>query len=115
MQGLNEPREPRSSRVSDGLDDDAATTASVSSGIQGRAQTGRPIAGGAYDSGVDINKPLPSQPGTSGGGLTGPGMTGSGLGSNTGGAGPYSNPERGIDPRVDPDTTGRAGLGNTSR
>ena len=98
-----------------GFDDDTISTASVSSGIPGRGQTGKPIGTAAYDAGVDTNKPLPSQPGTSGGGLTGHGMTGSGLGgSSTTSANPYSSSERGIDPRVDSDLGGRSGgLGST--
>lgn len=104
--------EPHSSRTPGGVDDDAATTASVSSGIPGRGQTGNTLGSGAFDSGVDTNKPLPAEPRASDGGLTGPGMTGSGLGGNTS-AGPYSNPERGFDPRVDADTERRSGLGGT--
>ena len=96
------------------FDDDADTTASVASGIPGRAQTGNTVGSGAYSSGVDNNKPLPTQPGTSGSGLTGPGLTDSGMSSNTA-AGPYSpNPENKLDPRVDSDLDGRSGLGNTN-
>ena len=113
MQGLHEPH---SSRMPGRFDDDTISTASVSSGIPGRGQTGKPIGTAAYDAAVDTNKPLPSQPGASGGGLTGHGMTGSGLGgSGTTGANPYSSSERGIDPRVDSDLNRRGGgLGSTT-
>ena len=106
--------EPHSSRMPGSFDDDAATTASVSSGVPGRAQTGNPIGSGAYNSGLDTNKPLPTQPGTSGSGLTGSGVTGSGVGSNTN-TGPHSsNLENKLDPRVDSDLDGRSGLGGNT-
>ena len=103
--------EPYSSRMPGSFDDDAATTASVSSGVPGRAQTRNAPSTGAYDSGLDTNKPLPSQPSTSNTGLTGSGVAGSG-----GAAGPYSsNLENKLDPRVDSDLDGRRGLsGNTT-
>ena len=95
------------------FDDDAATTASVSSGIPGRGQTGNTLGSGAYDSGLNTNKALPHEP-TTGTGLTGSGLTGSGIGSNTT-AGPHSsNLENQLDPRVDSDLDGRSGLGGSN-
>ena len=75
--------------------DDAATTASVKSGIQGNPQSGSALTGSS-----NSNKPLPNEPGT--------GATGTGF--NT--AGPHSsNLENKMDPRVDSDRDGSRGLG----
>lgn len=54
-----------------GFDDDAATTASVRSGVPGQTtQTGSGMTG-SNDPILGANKPLPREPGTSGTGLTG--------------------------------------------
>ena len=79
-------------------DGDAASTASISSGVPGKAQSGNSI--------TKTNKPLPTAPGNTS--LTGSGVTGTG---NTA-AGPHSsNLENKLDPRVDSDLDGLSGLG----
>ena len=76
------------------FDDDAATTASVKSGVPGKAQ-----------SGSNINKPLPHEPTTSGTGVMGS--------SSTTTAGPHSsNLANQADPRVDSDLDRSRGLGS---
>ena len=82
------------------FDDDAATTASVKSGIPGTFQSG--IHHGLEG---DTNKPLPNEPGS------GQGM----MGSNSTSAGPHaSNLANTADPRVDSNLDGSRGLGGNS-
>jgi len=69
--------EPYASRMPGGFDDDAATTASVRSGVPGQTtQTGSGMTG--TNDPTLTNKPLPREPTTAGSGLAG-------LGNNTAG------------------------------
>ena len=78
------------------FDDDAATTASVKSGIPGTS-----LSGARHGLGGDTNKPLPHEPGI------GPAVIGSG---NTS-AGPHSSSlANRADPRIDSDLEGSRGL-----
>ncbi|KAL9127515.1 MAG: hypothetical protein Q9217_003625 [Psora testacea] len=88
--------EPHSSRMPGTFDDDAATTASVKSGIPGTSQSGNNMDGGlGLGSGSNINKPLPQEPVTSGSSTT---------------AGPHSSTiGNRADPRIDSDRDGSHG------
>lgn len=98
--GLNEPS---STTGRSGTLDDAATTASIKSGIPGAAQSGsHTTSSGTYDT-LDTNKPLPHKP-------TGTEL--SGQSSSTATAGPHSsNLANRADPRIDSDLDGSRGLG----
>jgi len=81
-QGSHGLKEPYASRMPGGFDDDAATTASVRSGVPGQSQSGSNITG-TSDSG--LNKPLPREPASAG--------TGTGAGSSLTG---NSYPDRSV-------------------
>jgi len=66
--------EPYSSGMPGGFDDDAATTASVKSGIPGTSQTGNALSGSNEPS-LNTNKALPREPATAHSGTTGFGNT----------------------------------------
>ena len=85
-----------------GAFDDAATTASIKSGVPGNAPSGSHTTSSGTRDTLDTNKPLPHQP--AGAGLSGH------SGSTT--AGPHSsNLANRADPRVDSDLDGSRGLG----
>ena len=64
-QGSHGLKEPYASRMPGGFndDDDAATTASVRSGVPGQSQSGPKVMSGVSS---DVNKPLPSEPASTG-------------------------------------------------
>ena len=86
-QGSHGLNEPYASRMPGGFDDDAATTASVRSGVPGQSQSGSGIMG---TNDLSLNKPLPREPASA--------STSAGAGSSLTG---NSYPDRSIG-RLDP-------------
>lgn len=101
--GLNEPS---SATGTSSTLDDAATTASIKSGIAGYPRSGSHTTSSGTRDTLDTNKPLPHEP-------TGTGLSGH-SGSTT--AGPHSsNLANRADPRVDSDLDGSKGVGSSTK
>lgn len=105
--GMGGLSEPHASRMPGSFDDDAATTASVKSGIPGYSQSGSTITG-ANQPGANTNKALPREPA-----IGGSGVMGTGSSSTT--AGPHSSSlANKADPRTDSNLDGSRGLGSNT-
>lgn len=99
--GVNDPY---SSSRTQGTPDDAATTASIKSGIPGLAQSGSLTGSSGTHDTLDTNKPLPSEPNA--------GLSGTSSSTNTG---PHSSSlANEADPRVDSTPDGSKGLGSNT-
>lgn len=97
--GVNDPY---STSRPQGTLDDAATTASIKSGIPGQAQSGSLTGSSGTHDALDTNKPLPNEPAS--------GLSGT---SSSTTAGPHSSSlANKADPRVDSDLDGSRGLGS---
>ena len=91
--GLNEPY---ASRMPGGFDDDAATTASVRSGVPGKGTHTGSGTTGVYDPNI-TNKPLPNEPTAAGARLPGSSYNNSGAGNSLTG---NNYPDRSVDRQV---------------